>query len=129
MIRNRTDMVNKALWLTVLACALLSLSPCQAFDRDAAEAARIQYLIKAVEGLKGVKFIRNGSEYGSRRAAEHLRLKLDKAGPRVKTAEDFISLIGSGSSLSGRPYLLLFPDGRTMDSETFFREQLKFFVP
>jgi hypothetical protein len=81
-----------------------------------------------VETLRGVTFLRNGSEYDAKNAADHLRLKLKTAGNRVKTAEDFIRLCGSKSSVSGKAYRIRFPDGNTKDTETFFREELKEFL-
>lgn len=96
-------------------------------QQDSGEAAKIQYLIGSVESLQGVVFIRNGSEYDARQAAEHLRLKLKRAGNRIKTAEEFIRLCASRSSLSGEAYRLKSPDGKTVDAEVFFRERLKTF--
>jgi hypothetical protein len=43
----------------------------------------------------------------------------------VKTAEDFIRLCGSKSSVSGKAYRIRFSDGTAMDTETFFRKRLK----
>ena len=78
-----------------------------------------------METLQGVSFIRNGLEYDAAKAADHLRLKLRAAGDRVRTAEDFIRLCGSKSSLSGEPYRIRFPDGTSMDVEAFLRQKLK----
>ena len=61
----------------------------------------------------GVRFIRNGTEYSGAEAAQHLRDKLDKAGDRVKTTDDFITGIASKSYISGKPYLVKFADGHT----------------
>jgi hypothetical protein len=72
-----------------------------------------------------VTFLRNGGEYDAKKAADHLRLKLKMAGDRIKTAEDFIRLCGSKSSVSGEAYRMRFPDETTMDVEVFFRERLK----
>src|SRR5436190_22382507 len=66
------------------------------------EAAKIQALISSVEQLKGAVFIRNGTEYDGAKAAEHLRRKLGYAGSKVKTAEQFIDLLATGSSMSGK---------------------------
>jgi hypothetical protein len=112
------DAMNKnLLWLLVL----LSLMGGYAYAQDSSEAAKIRYLIGSVEASQGVTFLRNVGEY----AADHLRLKLKMAGDRVKTAEDFIRLCGSKSSVSGEVYQMPFPDGTTMDAEVFFRERLK----
>jgi hypothetical protein len=89
------------------------------------EAQKIQALIHAVETLQGAVFIRNGSEYDSAKAADHLRRKLDYAGKRITTAEQFIDKLATGSSMSGKPYKIRFADGRTVESAVYFHEQLR----
>jgi hypothetical protein len=88
------------------------------------EQAKIQYLIKTVEALEGARFIRNGKAYDAKTAAEHLRRKWKAAGPRVKTAEDFIRYCASYSSVSGQAYRLRLPDGETVEAASFFRRKL-----
>jgi hypothetical protein len=88
------------------------------------ESEKIEYLIKSVEDLKGAKFYRNGTWYDSKAAADHLRMKLDKAGKRVKTAEDFIKYVGSCSSVSGKPYKIRFSDGTEVETRVYFTELL-----
>ncbi len=88
------------------------------------ERNKIEFLISAVENLKDAKFIRNGSEYNGQEAAKHLRMKLQNV-LVVKTADDFIRLIASKSSVSGKPYLIRLSDGKTITSEKYFREKLK----
>ena len=89
------------------------------------EAAKIQALIHSVEVLPGAVFIRNGSEYDGHKAADHMRMKLKYAGDKVQTAEQFIDLLATGSSMSGKPYHIRFADGRTVESAVFFHEQLR----
>jgi hypothetical protein len=96
--------------------------------QDHSETAKIQYLLASVEALEGAKFIRNGSEYDARAASSHLRLKLKMAGDKVRTAEDFIKLCASQSSMTGEPYLIRFSSGNTIKSEVFFRNKLKTFT-
>lgn len=115
---------DKLLTLLSVLLALALLTGQFSYAQDSVESAKIQYLIKSVECLQGVKFIRNGSEYDSAKAAEHMRYKLGKAGDRVKTAEDFIGLC-SRSYLTGKPYIMRFRDGKTITVETFFRQRLK----
>jgi hypothetical protein len=117
-------MKRNPLWLLVL----LSLMGGYAYAQDSSEAAKIRYLIGSVEALQGVTFIRNGSEYDTKKAADHLRLKLKTAGDRVKTVEDFIRLCGSKSSVSGEAYRMRLPDGTTIYAEALFRERLKALV-
>ena len=113
----------KTVFLSFLA--LLSLAVGTVYAQSPAEAAKIQHLIASVETLEGAQFLRNGRAYDAKAAGDHLRLKLRTAGDRVKTADDFIRLCGSRSSLSGEKYRIRFADGTTVDSEVFFRNRLK----
>ena len=97
------------------------------YAQESNEADKIQYLISSLQTLNGAEFIRNGKVYGASKAAAHLRFKLKWAGDRVKTAEDFIRLCASKSSLSGEPYRIRFSDGTTVETELFFRNRLKAF--
>jgi len=89
------------------------------------ETERIEYLIQSIEQLSTAKFIRNSSTYDAKPAADHLRLKWREAGARVKTAQQFIELCASRSSVSGQPYRIRFADGRVVTSEAFLRAKLK----
>ena len=113
--------------ILLLFMAFLFLMIGDTFAQESPEANKIQYLISSIETLNGAEFIRNGKAYDAKRAADHLRLKLKMAGDRVKTAEDFIRLCASKSSFSGKPYLIRFSDGVTMEAEVFFRNRLKAF--
>jgi len=88
------------------------------------EAAKIDHLVNYIGNLIGATFIRNGKEYGPTEAAKHLQSKREKAGDRVKTADDFIRLCASHSYLSGEAYLIRFADGRTRTAEDVLREEL-----
>lgn len=88
------------------------------------EPEKIDRLIAFVGGLQGAVFIRNGDEHTAPEAARHLQTKREKAGNRVRTADDFIRLCASHSYLSGEAYLIRFPDGRTRTAEDVLREQL-----
>jgi hypothetical protein len=91
------------------------------------ENQKIQYLISTIESLSNAQFIRNGTAYDAKSAADHLRLKLRGAGSRVATAEDFIRMCASVSSVSGSPYQIRFADGGTITSEAFLRQKLREF--
>jgi Family of unknown function (DUF5329) len=88
------------------------------------EARRIEYLIASIESLPNAQFIRNGTAYEAKDAADHLRLKLRAAGSRVASAEDFIRLCASVSSVSGLPYQIKFADGLTTTSEAYLKQKL-----
>jgi hypothetical protein len=112
--------------LTILMVLISATVICSYAD-VLSETAKIQYLIASVEALQGTTFIRNGREHDASSASNHLRLKLKTMGDKVKTAEDFIDLCASKSSMSGEPYLIRFADGSIIKSELFFKDKLKGF--
>jgi hypothetical protein len=114
--------------ITIAVIVLLSFMVACAHAEDSSEKTKIEYLIACVEALKGAKFIRNGWEYDAQTASNHLRLKLKTAGAKVRTAQDFINLCASQSSMTGEPYLIRLSDGTTMKSEAFFKDRLKAFT-
>lgn len=59
------------------------------------------------------QFVRNGSEYPGPRARAHLEKKLDylEGKNMVHSAEDFIDLAATKSSMSGRAYEVRCPGG------------------
>ena len=93
-------------------------------DLTPLESRKIEYLIEAIGTLQHAQFVRNGTSYDAKAAADHLRLKLEKAGSRVSTADDFIRLCASVSSVSGTPYQIKFDDGRVVTSEAYLRQRL-----
>lgn len=107
-----------------MALLLFSI-PAAAHARDAKEDSRIEHLISSVEKLEGAKFIRNGSEYDSKTAGSHLRMKLAKAGDRVKTASDFIEGIASKSSITGKAYQIRKADGSMIETRPYFYRRLR----
>lgn len=106
----------------VFVCTLL-LTAASALALDPQARAEIDELIAYIQ-KSGVRFIRNGMEYSGTEGAQHLRDKLASAGNRVKTTEDFITGIASKSYLSGKPYLVKFPDGRTELAGDWLRAHL-----
>ncbi len=93
-------------------------------SRPAIEDQKIQFLIQSIANLQDAIFIRNGDEYDAKHAADHVQTKLRYTGNRVATAEDFIALCATGSSMSGLPYKIRFADGREISSAQFLREKL-----
>jgi hypothetical protein len=110
-------------FLVALVLAALSVSVCAA-DLSPVEAAKIEYLITSVGELQQAQFIRNGTAHDGASAANHLRRKLKAAGSRIRTADDFIRLCASASSMTGAPYRIRFFDGREIDTSDYFREKL-----
>jgi hypothetical protein len=116
--------MRSALPVLVLAVVVWTCSAL-AQSSSSLEARKIEHLIAAVAQLSDAKFVRNGAAYDAGKAADHLRLKLREAGERVATAEDFIRLCASRSSVSGKPYEIEFADGRRITSEAFLRAKLE----
>jgi hypothetical protein len=106
---------------------LLAMLPALLLARDARQQARIDFLIRGVETSKGIVFIRNGSEYDGAAAAKHLRMKLDYAGDRVRTAEEFVKACASESSLTHRKYSIRLADGSSSDAASYFAAKLREF--
>jgi hypothetical protein len=86
--------------------------------------AEIDYLLRYIESAD-CRFIRSGTEYSPKEAADHLRTKLDKAGSRVKTAEDFITGIASKSYLTGKPYQIKLPNGSIQPAGPWLTQALE----
>jgi FPC/CPF motif-containing protein YcgG len=70
-------------------------------------------------------FIRNGSEHTSVEAADLMRKKFAFVKKEVKTPEDFIRLAASESHLTGKPYLVKLPDGKSVPSAEWLSEALR----
>lgn len=87
------------------------------------EPQKIEYLIVFISKQDGA-FVRNGSEYTPGQAAEHLRMKWKKGGSAIKTANDFIEKLATNSSMSGKPYLIKFKNGRTAQLGPLLRLEL-----
>jgi|SRR5471032_1517343 hypothetical protein len=107
----------------LIGLCLMSLGAL-AFAASPLEEKKIDYLVASIESLQNAQFIRNGTAYEAKAAANHLRLKRRNAGSRVATADDFIRLCASTSSMSGTPYEIRFSDGRVVSSEAFLRQRL-----
>jgi len=90
------------------------------------ERAKIEYLINSVNSVpEGTKFIRNGKKHDVADAVSHLRTKYRRGQKYATTAVDFIENIASKSSMSGREYLIEFPNGRTITAKEFFTDRLR----
>lgn len=106
---------------------IIFLLPAELFARDGLEQQRIDYLLNSLVSAKGAVFIRNGNEYDANAARDHLQKKLNFAGERVKTAEQFIQYCATQSSMSRKPYQIRFADGSVTDTAPFFSAKLKEF--
>src|SRR5438128_1640762 len=67
------------------------------------EDEKVAALINYIRQLPNATFIRNGKDYPSQKAADHLQSKYKKHKKKVKTAQDFIDKLATHSS-SKEPY-------------------------
>jgi hypothetical protein len=89
------------------------------------EDQKIDHLILFIRNLKGATFIRNGNEHPATAAADHLQMKREKAGSRIKTAKDFIEKIATRSSISGEYYMIRFANGKEFPVYMVLGNELK----
>jgi uncharacterized protein DUF5329 len=73
------------------------------------------------------QFNRNGSWYDAKQASDHLRQKYDYLVRRhlVTSAESFIELAASRSSMSGKAYLVRCADKPAIESKAWFARELE----
>jgi hypothetical protein len=97
-------------------------------------AAPLAHRVQAeIDGLlsrlvtSGCEFNRNGTWYSAVEAKSHLQRKLKYLEDRglVDSAEQFIERAASGSSMSGKPYLVRCGDAAPVTSGAWLRSQLQ----
>ena len=102
--------------MLVASFVVLALFSGVVMAQEDIEKKRIDFLLSSVENMRGAKFIRNGTEHDGKEAAAHLRMKLQKAGDKVRTADDFIRLCASK----------IFSFGQTVQDQILRWENRKF---
>jgi Family of unknown function (DUF5329) len=122
MTRTR-HILHRAGWVGLLA-ALLFAAAGSAGELPAAEERQIEALIARVAGMTDDAFIRNDRSYDAATAAEFLRRKWRRHAAEVRSAEDFIDRVATGSSTTGAPYRIRLGDGRELPCATVLREEL-----
>ena len=108
------------LWTGIaLAVTSLALSATPQVD------AEIDQLLQALKS-SDCKFQRNGTWYDAPRAAQHLGTKRDhfRRLDRIHSAEDFIRLAGSKSSMSGKAYRVACSGKAEVDSRVWLEAEL-----
>jgi hypothetical protein len=103
-----------------LAVTALALSTTPQVD------AEIDQLLGALEG-SGCRFQRNGAWHDAHAAAEHLATKRAalRQRDRIHSAEDFIRLAATESSMSGKPYSVACPGKPEISSKVWLEEELR----
>jgi len=119
-------------WPTLLCLVSAALTtvflPVALAAPPATAQAEISYLLGFVE-QSNCEFYRNGTWYDSKKAQEHLRNKYDwlVRHDRISTAEDFIEMAATKSSITGRPYQIRCKDDQVVASDQWLRDALACF--
>jgi len=87
---------------TALISLLLLAAPVYAAD------AEVDYLLGWIRA-SDCTFVRNGDPHSAAEAADHLGMKYRRVARWIDDADEFIERIASGSSMSGKPYLVRCP--------------------
>lgn len=108
--------------IALVMFALLAAGPARSQPSGQVEQT-IQHLISYVSGADLV-FVRNASEYTPAEAASHMEKKYRHFRDDIETAEDFITLCATQSLLSGKPYLVIDPQGYEHRTSDWLRAEL-----
>ncbi|WP_326535873.1 DUF5329 domain-containing protein [Pseudorhodoferax sp.] len=98
----------------------------QAAPPPARVQTEIDALLAALQA-SGCEFERNGRWHAGAEARTHLQSKREYLEGRdaIRTAEDFITLAASESSMSGRPYRVRCAGSAPVDSRGWLQQQLQ----
>jgi len=115
-----------AVLIAMLGCILAPVRASGAADLPPAALAEIHYLLATV-GASGCEFFRNGTWHDAHQAQTHLSEKyqslLDRG--RLRTAEDFIELAATRSSLTAQPYAVRCAGQAPVSSNSWLTGQLR----
>ncbi|SET22858.1 DUF5329 family protein [Thalassotalea agarivorans] len=85
--------------------------------------AEINYLLAQVSS-SNCKFERNGKKYEAKDAVKHIKKKYDYFEADIETAEDFIKLSATKSTMSGKYYMMHCPSQKPVKSEQWLLSKL-----
>ena len=111
-------------WLTLILLASgLGIASTVSAEETPQE---IDFLISAV-AESGCTFHRNGFNYSSQRAAKHLQMKYSRGKKYVATTEEFIDILASKSSITGKPYTITCRDDETEKVRDWLMRNLSYY--
>jgi len=100
---------------------LITLLVLPAFADTASEIDHLLNYVKKTE----CAYIRNGTEHKGADAVAHIKKKYNYFKDEIKTAEDFIRLSATKSTMSGRKYMIQCPGEPKIESGKWLLEELK----
>jgi hypothetical protein len=107
---------------TVVLAVLLGMA---VGSLSAQENPEIAHLLNFVASSQ-CRFMRNGKWYGAEQGREHLERKYGHIEHRIRDADDFIEIVASESSITGRAYRVRCGD-REMPTARWLKEELQRF--
>ncbi len=107
--------------LRSLCIAVILLASGMAFADTVQE--EIDHLITYLSD-SGCTYIRNGMEYTALEAVEHINRKYDYFHDDIDSAETFVELSASKSTMSGKPYSIKCPGKVEQSSASWLLEEL-----
>lgn len=102
---------------------LLCLFPLVSY---ASKEQEVQHLLNYVENTDCI-YERNGDKHTGKEAVGHIKKKYDYYFDDVETAEDFIKLSATKSTMSGRKYKVHCKGRPSIDSQTWLLQELQRF--
>jgi len=102
---------------------LISLLVLPAFANTQSEIDHLLTYVKTTQ----CKYIRNGSEHSGVDAAAHIKKKYDYFKDDIKSAEDFIRLSATKSTMTGSKYYIQCPNSPKVESGKWLLAELKRF--
>lgn len=111
----------------IVLSILLLISYCSlALPENPAVKTEIDYLLTYI-GSSNCIYIRNNTEHSSTDAVKHISRKYKHFSDEIKTAEDFIELSASRSSLTGKDYWVRCGNSEAIKAEQWLLSELKEF--
>jgi hypothetical protein len=123
-IPNDREPVQPKFIPVLMAAAGILLCGSLLADVPENERHEVEHLIDFVEGSDCL-FRRNGKDYAGDKAIEHINQKYNYFSKKINTAEEFIELSATRSTMSGRLYTVSCADGATINSEDWLLDELE----
>lgn len=118
-------MTSRIFLITALLLFLGSAIGLRAGDIPAGEKAKIETLLSHIGGLANAKFIRNDKDYDAKSAAKFLRGKWEANEKKINSAADFIAVVATRSSTTGKPYMIQLKGAPPTPCAEYLTTQLK----
>ncbi len=118
--------MQKFIRVGIYAVFLLGAVGAVASDLQTVQGVEIKHLIKCVSD-SGCTFIRNGNAYSPAEAVAHINKKYAYFEADIDSAEKFIELSATQSTLTGKKYTIKCPGKDVVESRNWLLEELQAF--